>query len=296
VSDGATSSGRPFSGDRTVPDRAISVVSDLTAVRDPVWTRLRRDAESLAAGEPTLSSLVHTTILGHTKLEQALTYHLAHKLANDDIGALQVHEVFSEAFHDDRGLGDAVRADLEAIFDRDPAVSSLAEPFLFFKGFHALQSFRVTHWLWTRNRNALAFHFQSRISEVFAVDIHPAARIGSGVMIDHGTGVVIGETAVVEDDVSLLHGVTLGGTGKDRGDRHPKVRRGVLIGAGASILGNTEIGAYSRIGAGSVVLRPVPPESTAVGVPARVVGRAGCSNPAREMNQIIEDWPGDYQI
>jgi serine O-acetyltransferase len=251
---------------------------------------------ALAASEPTLASFVHATILGHEQLEQALTYHLAHKLANEDVGSLTVHEVFDRAYVDSPMLGAAARADLAAIYERDPAVHSLVEPFLFFKGYHAVQAFRVTHWLWTGGRTALASHFQSRISEVFAVDIHPAAKIGSGVMIDHGTGVVIGETAVVEDDVSLLQGVTLGGTGKQQGDRHPKIRRGVMIGAGAKILGNTEIGAYSRIGAGSVVLKPVPPGSTAVGVPARVIGRAGCDYPAQEMNQLIEIGPEDYTI
>ncbi|MBI4939148.1 MAG: serine O-acetyltransferase [Actinobacteria bacterium] len=275
-------------------DRAISVVPSV--VRDPIWTRLRDDATRMAAGEPMLASFVHATILGHDRMERALSYHLAHKLASDDVGALQVHQVFDEAFEDDAMLGEHVRRDLSAIYDRDPAVRTLVEPFLFFKGFHSLQAYRVTHWLWGKDRTALAFHFQSRISEVFGVDIHPAARIGCGVMIDHGTGVVIGETAVVEDDVSLLQGVTLGGTGKESGDRHPKVRRGVMIGAGAKVLGNTEIGEYSRIGAGSVVLKPVPPRSTAVGVPARVVGHGGCERPAMEMNQLIDEVPGEYQI
>jgi serine O-acetyltransferase len=277
-------------------DRVASVVTGTFTGRDPVWSRLRDDATGLAASEPTLASFVHATILGHERMEQALTYHLAQKLANADVGSLQVHEVFDRGYADAPALGKAARADLTAIYERDPAVGTLVEPFLFFKGYHALQAYRITHWLWTNGRTALALHFQSRICEVFAIDIHPAARIGSGVMIDHGTGVVIGETAVVEDDVSLLQGVTLGGTGKEQGDRHPKVRRGVMIGAGAKVLGNTEIGAYSRIGAGSVVLRPVPPGSTAVGVPARVVGRAGCDRPAMEMNQLIEIGPEDYAI
>ena len=284
-------------------DQAASVITASFAGRDPVWSRLRDDATELAASEPTLASFVHATILGHERLEQALTYHLAQKLANADVGSLQVHEVFDRAYsgspapHDGTpALGDAARADLIAIYERDPAVRTLVEPFLFFKGYHALQAYRVTHWLWTNRRTALALHFQSRICEVFAVDIHPAARIGSGVMIDHGTGVVIGETTVVEDDVSLLQGVTLGGTGKEHGDRHPKVRRGVMIGAGAKVLGNTEIGANSRIGAGSVVLKPVPPGSTAVGVPARVIGRAGSDRPAQEMDQLIDLGPEDYAI
>jgi serine O-acetyltransferase len=277
-------------------DRVASVIAATFIDHDPVWTRLREDATTLVASEPTLASFVHATILAHERMEQALTYHLAQKLANADVGSLQVHEVFDGAFAGAPELGDAARADLTAIYERDPAVRTLVEPFLFFKGYHALQAYRVTHWLWTNGRTALALHFQSRISEVFTVDIHPAARIGSGVMIDHGTGVVIGETAVVEDDVSLLHGVTLGGTGKEHGDRHPKVRRGVMIGAGAKVLGNTEIGACSRIGAGSVVLNHVPPHSTAVGVPARVIGEAGSDRPAQEMDQLIESGPEDYFI
>ena len=208
-------------------ERAVTSIAGPLPVRDPVWARLRDDAVRMAASEPTLASFVHATILNHGYLEQALAYHLAHKLGNDDLGALQVHHVLDQAFDDDPEIGTQVRADLSAIYDRDPAVSTLVEPFLFFKGFHSLQAYRVTHWLWAKDRRALAFHFQSRISEVFSVDIHPAAQIGSGVMIDHGTGVVIGETAVVEDDVSLLQGVTLGGTGKESGDRHPKIRRGV---------------------------------------------------------------------
>jgi len=277
-------------------DRAVTAIASPLRVHDPVWIGLRDDAVRMAASEPTLASFVHATVLNHRHLEQALAYHLAHKLGNDDLGALQVHQVLDQAFDDAPQIGEQVRADLSAIYDRDPAVNTLVEPFLFFKGFHSLQAYRVTHWLWAKDRRALAFHFQSRISEVFGVDIHPAARIGCGVMIDHGTGVVIGETTVVEDDVSLLQGVTLGGTGKESGDRHPKVRPGVMIGAGAKILGNTEIGAYSRIGAGSVVLKNVPPGCTAVGVPAKVVGRAGCDRPAMEMNQLIDDMPGDYQI
>ncbi|MCE9521705.1 MAG: serine O-acetyltransferase [Alphaproteobacteria bacterium] len=276
--------------------RPMPVIAEKFAVCDPVWSDLREEAIRMAAAEPTLASFVHATILNHERLEAALTYHLAQKLGNDDVGAMQVRQVFDQAFNDEPTIGDEVRADLSAIYDRDPAVNSFVEPFLFFKGFQSLQAFRVTHWLWAKGRKALAFHFQSRISEVFGVDIHPAARIGRGVMIDHGTGVVIGETAVVEDDVSMLQGVTLGGTGKEQGDRHPKVRRGVMIGAGAKILGNLEIGAYSRVGAGSVVLKDVPERCTVAGVPAKVVGCAGCERPAQEMNQIIEDAPLDYQI
>jgi serine O-acetyltransferase len=276
--------------------RPIPAIAEKFAVCDPVWSDLREEAIRMAAAEPTLASFVHATILNHERLEEALTYHLAQKLGNDDVGAMQVRQVFDQAFTDEPVIGEEVRADLSAIYDRDPAVNTFVEPFLFFKGFQALQAYRVTHWLWAKGRKALAFHFQSRISEVFGVDINPAARIGRGVMIDHGTGVVIGETAVVEDDVSMLQGVTLGGTGKEQGDRHPKVRRGVMLGAGAKVLGNIEVGAYSRVGAGSVVLKDVPARCTVAGVPAKVVGCAGCDRPAQEMNQIIEDVAADYQI
>lgn len=276
--------------------RAVPVIAEAFATCDPVWSDLREEAVRLAAAEPALASFVHATILNNTRLEEALAYHLAQKLGNDDVGAMQVRFVFDQAFADAPQLGEDVRADLSAIFERDPAVNSVVEPFLFFKGFQALQAYRVMHWLWVKGRKAMALHFQSRISEVFGVDIHPAARIGRGVMIDHGTGVVIGETAIVEDDVSMLHGVTLGGTGKEQGDRHPKVRRGVMIGASATILGNIEVGAYSRVGAGSVVLAPVPERCTVAGVPAKVIGCAGCDKPAHEMNQLIDDYNGDYQI
>ena len=274
----------------------MPVIAEKFATCDPVWSDLREEAVRMAAAEPALASFVHATILTQERLEEALAYHLAQKLGNDDVGSMQVRHVFDQAFADAPQLGEDVRADLSAIYERDPAVNSFVEPFLFFKGFHALQSYRITHWLWTKGRKAMALHFQSRISEVFGVDAHPAAKIGRGVMIDHGTGVVIGETAVIEDDVSMLHGVTLGGTGKEQGDRHPKVRRGVMIGANATILGNIEVGAYSRVGAGSVVLSAVPERCTVAGVPAKVIGCAGCEKPAHEMNQLIEEYVGDYQI
>ncbi len=275
----------------------MPAIAEKFAICDPVWSRLREDALTLARQEPMLASFVHATILNHERLEDALTYHLAQKLASADIGALQVARVFKEALEAQPDIGDAVRADLSAIFERDPAVQAQVEPFLFFKGFLGLQSYRIMHWLWGRGRRALALHFQSRISQSFDMDVHPAAVIGRGVMIDHGTGVVIGETAVVEDDVSMLHGVTLGGTGKEHGDRHPKVRRGVMIGANATILGNIEVGAYSRVGAGSVVVNAVPERCTVAGVPARVVGCAGCDKPSQSMDQMISEGSApDYQI
>ncbi|MDX5361861.1 MAG: serine O-acetyltransferase [Alphaproteobacteria bacterium] len=263
---------------------------------DPVWSRVREEAEVQVQAEPLLASLIHATVLSHASLESALSYTLAHKLANEDMRSMALRAVFDEAFGDDPRIAHAVRADVVAVFDRDPACAAYLDPLLYFKGFQALQSYRAAHWLWKRGRRALARYLQSRISETFGVDIHPAARIGRGIMIDHATGVVIGETAVVGDDCSLLHGVTLGGTGKEAGDRHPKIGRGVLIGAGASVLGNIRVGHCSRVASGSVVLADVPPNSTVAGVPARVVGRSGCAEPARAMDQSIPVDEPDYSI
>jgi serine O-acetyltransferase len=199
--------------------------------------------------------------------------------------------MFDDAAAADGALGPSVRADLSAVFERDPACRSYLDAFLFFKGFHALESHRIAHWLWNEGRKAMALFLQSRISQLFAVDIHPAASIGRGIMLDHATGIVIGETAVVEDDVSIMQDVTLGGTGKESGDRHPKIRRGVLLSLGAKVLGNIEIGEYSRVGAGSVVLKPVPPHCTAVGVPAKLVNCDGCENPSQQMDHYIDEQP-----
>ena len=266
---------------------AVSV--EKIASFDPIWGSLREQAENLASREPALASFVHATILKHERLEDALSYHLAKKLGGEDLSPMQAREIYEEAIKGDPAIGEAVRADLAAVYDRDPACHSHVEAFLFYKGFHALECYRVSHWLWTQGREGMALFFQSRISEVFDVDIHPAARLGRGIMIDHATGVVIGETAVVEDDVSMLHGVTLGGTGKEKGDRHPKVRRGVLLSMGAKVLGNIEIGEYSQIGAGSLVLKSVPARCTAVGVPAKLVNCPGCDRPSQEMDQFIDE-------
>lgn len=259
------------------------------AVVDPVWDRIRAEAQAMAASEPVLSGFLHSTILNHRAFDDALGFHLAQKLGNADVRPIQLRELLDEVLRDEPSIGEAYRADIVAYYDRDPACHSYIQPLLYFKGFHALQTYRVAHWLWTHDRRAMALFLQNRMSELFAVDIHPAARIGKGVFVDHATGIVIGETAVVEDDVSMLHGVTLGGTGKEIGDRHPKIRRGVLISVGAKVLGNIEIGEYSRIGAGSVVLHAVPAHCTAVGVPAKVVGCAGCDQPSHSMDHIIRD-------
>jgi serine O-acetyltransferase len=254
---------------------------------DGIWEIIRTEVAREAENEPILASYLHATILKHDTLEDALSFHLAGKLATPSLPAMLLREVFDEALAKSPGLRDAIRADIEAVRERDPACRGYFEPLLYFKGLHALESYRVSHWLWEQGRTALALYLQNQISERFAVDIHPAARLGAGIFIDHGTGVVIGETAVVEDHVSMLQEVTLGGTGKQKGDRHPKVRRGVLIGAGAKILGNVEIGEGAKIGAGSVVLDPVPPHSTVAGVPAVVVGRPGVDEPALDMDHRI---------
>lgn len=256
---------------------------------DPIWTALRQQGEAMALREPALAGLVHAAILQHEHLEQALSYHLARKLGGDDLSPLAIREMFDDAIAADPRLGQAVRADLSAVFERDPACHSYVDAFLFYKGFHALESYRLGHWLWREGRQAMALFLQSRISQLFAVDIHPAASMGRGIMLDHATGVVIGETAVVEDDVSIMQDVTLGGTGKESGDRHPKIRRGVLISLGAKILGNIEIGEYSRVGAGSVVLKNVPPGCTAVGVPAKLVNCDCGERPSQQMNHVIEE-------
>ena len=259
------------------------------AAYDPIWTQLRDEAEVMAASEPAMATFVHASVLKHDRFEEALSFHLAKKIGNDDISPMLVREIFQEAYDAEPAIGGATRADLSAVFERDPACHTYLQAYLFFKGFAALQSHRIAHWLWTQDRKPMALFIQSRISELFAVDVHPAARFGRGIFVDHATGVVVGETAVIDDDVSMLHGVTLGGTGKANEDRHPKVRRGVMLGAGAKVLGNIEIGEYSRVGAGSVVLKTVPPHTTVAGVPARAIGSTDRQLPSQDMNQLLDD-------
>ncbi len=254
---------------------------------DPVWTRIRAEAEDMVRAEPLLGGLAHSSVLHHDSIECALAYRIALKLASGEMSEQLVREISDAAFRGDPDIALAARADIVAVFDRDPACHRFLQPLLFFKGFQAVQAYRVAHWLWREGRRDMAYFFQMRCSEVFGVDIHPAARIGRGIMIDHAHAIVIGETAVVGNNVSMLHSVTLGGTGKEDGDRHPKIGDGVLIGAGAKVLGNIRVGQCSRIAAGSVVLHEVPPKTTVAGVPAKVVGEAGCSNPAVEMDQIL---------
>lgn len=256
---------------------------------DPAWEHMQSEARDMARKEPVLGGLIYATLLNHDSLSEALSFHLARKLASAEVSTMALREVFEEAYEADESILEAFRADLAAVYDRDPACFSIIQPFLFFKGFNALQSHRIAHWLWNEDRKPMALFIQSRVSELWGVDIHPAAKFGKAIMIDHATGVVIGETAVVGDDVSMLHGVNLGGTGKESGDRHPKVGRGVLLGADCKILGNIKIGDCARVGGGSVVLHEVPANCTVAGVPAKVVGCAGCAEPSRSMNQIIDD-------
>jgi len=264
----------------------------LTTV-DPVWTRIVQEAERAVIDEPLLGGLVHSSLLHHSSLERALSYRIALKLSSGEMSDQLLREIIDEAHAADPGLGAAARADIVAVYERDPACHRLMQPMLYFKGFQALQAYRVGHWLWQHGRRDMAYFFQARVSEVFNIDIHPGARIGKGIMMDHAHSIVIGETAVVGDNVSMLHSVTLGGTGKEEEDRHPKIGSGVLIGAGAHVLGNIKVGDCSRIAAGSVVLQDVPPKKTVAGVPAKVVGEAGCAQPSVSMDQILGGYVPD---
>lgn len=254
-----------------------------------LWATIQKEAAELSQKEPVLASLCNTAILRHDSLYCALSFLIASKLDSIAVPALVLREVFQEAMSETRSnIVQNAEKDILAICERDAACDTFVTPLLFFKGFHALQTHRIAHWLWNNDRKILALHLQSQMSTVFGVDIHPAATIGSGVMLDHATGFVVGETCVIEDNVSILQSVTLGGTGKEQGDRHPKIRRGVLIGAGAKILGNIEIGEGAKIGAGSVVLKPVKPHTTVAGVPAKEVGRNTELEPALGMDHDID--------
>jgi len=254
---------------------------------DPVWSRICEEAEAAVKGEPLLGGLIHSGLLHHPTFERALAFRFSLKLASGEMSEQILREIADAAFADAPEIGRAARADVVAVHDRDPACHRFLQPVLFFKGYQAIQAYRIGHWLWQQGRRDMAYFVQMRVSEVFGVDIHPGARIGQGIMIDHAHSIVIGETAVVGDNVSMLHSVTLGGTGKEDGDRHPKIGDGVLIGAGAKVLGNITVGRCSRIAAGSVVLSDVPACTTVAGVPARVVGEAGCPQPAIQMDHIL---------
>lgn len=260
------------------------------ATVDPVWDQIKRDAKKAVSDEPLIGGFVHATILHHETLDKALSYRIAAKLSSNEMSMMVLREVVDQAYAAEPALVAASRADLVAVFERDPACHRLLQPILYFKGYQAIQAYRVGHYLWRNGHRDLAYFFQMRVSEIFGVDIHPGARIGMGIMIDHAHSIVIGETAVVGDNVSMLHSVTLGGTGKEEEDRHPKIGNGVLIGAGAKVLGNIKVGDCSRIAAGSVVLEEVPPCKTVAGIPAKIVGEAGCDQPSVSMNQLLGPW------
>ncbi len=255
---------------------------------DPVWDRIRTEAHEIVEREPILGGLVHSGILHHENLELSLAYRMSLKLASGEMTDQILREIVDEAYRSDPSIGQAARGDIVAVFERDPACHRFIQPILFFKGFQGIQAYRVARWLWENDRKELAYFIQMRVSEVFGIDIHPGAKIGRGMMIDHAHSIVIGETAIVGDNVSMLHSVTLGGTGKADGDRHPKIEDGVLIGAGAKVLGNITIGYCTRIAAGSVVLQDIEPCKTVAGVPARIVGEAGCAQPSVMMDQVFE--------
>ncbi|WP_428531307.1 serine O-acetyltransferase [Rhodopila sp.] len=259
------------------------------AVTDALWARLRQEAEAAYEAEPKLASLFFDSILNQPSFEAAVFHRVAARLKNDTISLPLIVQAFGKAAEDDGCLVEAAKADIAAVLDRDPACNRLIEPFLYFKGFHAIQAHRLNHWLWHNGERDFALYLQSRSSEVFQTDIHPAATFGHGIFLDHATGLVVGETATLGDDVSLLHHVTLGGSGKQSGDRHPKVGNGVVIGAGAAILGNIEVGAHARVAAGSVVLKSVPAHATVAGVPAKVVRILETDEPSRSMNQALSD-------
>ena len=256
---------------------------------DPIFSRIRQEAEETVRNEPELAGFFMSSVLNHETLESAIVHRVAARLDHPDVGGHLIRQTYLEIISRDASIGEAFRADIIAVADRDPACLRLIEPLVYFKGFHALQTHRMAFALNRMGRRDIALYLQSRSSEIFQTDINPEAQIGLGVFLDHATGLVVGQTAVVEDNVSILQGVTLGGTGKATGDRHPKIRQGVLIGAGAKILGNIEIGQCARIAAGSVVLKDVPRNVTVAGVPAKIVGESGCAEPARTMDQILAD-------
>ncbi|MBB5572428.1 MULTISPECIES: serine O-acetyltransferase [Rhizobium] len=268
--------------------RQVEGVGSVKVV-DPIWGSVREEARAAAERDPLLAAFLYSTIINHKSLEECVIYRICERLDHPDMQGILLRQTFEEMLADWPEWGSILRVDIQAVYDRDPACLRFMEPVLYFKGFHALQTHRLAHWLYNRGRRDFALYLQSRSSSVFQTDINPAARIGKGIFLDHATGLVVGETAVIGDNVSILHGVTLGGTGKEGSDRHPKIAHGVLIGAGAKILGNIQIGHCSRIAAGSVVLKEVPPKTTVAGVPAKVVGEAGCSEPSRSMDQLLAE-------
>lgn len=265
----------------------VAPIPQALANLDPIWAALRNEAAQAVADEPLLAALFYGAILNQPSLEMAIIHRIATRLAHQDVQGELLVQAFTDALNAEPEMGQDFRADVAAVLDRDPACHRHIEPVLYFKGFQALETHRMAHRLWHLGRRDMALYLQSRSSVIFGVDIHPNARFGRGVMIDHATGVVVGETAVVGDNVSMLHGVNLGGNGKEDGDRHPKIGSGVLLGANAKVLGNIHVGDCARVAAGSVVLRDVPRATTVAGVPAKIVGEAGCANPARVMDHVF---------
>ena len=263
-----------------------SKIADIASAGS-LWKAMREEVQARTEFEPIMATFFQATVLNHNTLDGSLSFLLASKLDSTVVSCMAIREIIAEAFAAEASITRAAEIDIKATRSRDPACNSYSTPFLFYKGFHALQIHRVANWLWSQDRHSLAFFLQNQVGTIFGVDIHPAAEIGCGVMFDHASGLVIGETAVVEDDVSILHGVTLGGTGKVSGDRHPKVRKDVLIGAGATIIGNIEVGIGAKVGAGSVVMTDVPPHVTVAGVPAQIVGKPDCDSPACDMGQCL---------
>ena len=256
---------------------------------DPVWQAVCNEAQAVADSDPSMTTFIHANILSQGSLESAVIHRIANRLHHHEVQADIIRRSFQAMLDQSDDWSEVLRIDIAAVYDRDPACERFIEPILYFKGFHAIQTHRLAHWNWTHGNKDFALYLQSRSSEVFQTDINPNAKMGRGIFMDHATGVVIGSTAEVGDDVSILHGVTLGGTGKEGGDRHPKIGSGVLLGAGATVLGNIHVGDCSRIAAGSLVLKPVPEKVTVAGVPAKVVGLAGCSQPSRSMIQILAE-------
>ncbi len=260
-----------------------------TPIVDPVWKAVRDEAGAIIEREAVMSTFIYTTILNHFSLEDAVVQRISDRLSSTEVPGGLIRQIFQNMHSHWPNWSEYLRSDLAAVYDRDPACHRFVDPILYFKGFHALQTHRLAQWCHENNRKDFALYLQSRSSEIFQTDINPAVKMGKGIFIDHATGVVIGETVTIGDNVSILHNVTLGGTGKDSGDRHPKIGSGVLLGAGAKILGNITVGKCSRIAAGSLVLKNVPPEVTVAGIPGRVVGVAGCDEPSRSMDQILAE-------
>lgn len=256
---------------------------------DPVWQAVRQEGEAVVESDPVMAPFIFATVLNQNSLEEAVIARISDRLDHPDMPAEVIRRSFHRMLSDSDDWQQTLRIDIAAVYDRDPACSRLIEPILYFKGFHAIQTHRLAHWNWNEGRRDFALYLQSRSSQIFQTDINPAAPFGKGIFLDHATGLVVGETASVGDDVSILHSVTLGGTGKETGDRHPKIASGVLLGAGAKVLGNIQVGKCSRIAAGSLVVKSVPDNVTVAGVPGKVVGQAGCAEPSRSMDQILAD-------